>query len=407
MSVVSYGVVGAGLAGTRAVQSLREDGVDGQVIMVGNESHLPYERPELSKGYLAGEKCRDDLTVHDEAWYADHDVELLLGRHAIRLEPGSRTLQLDSAERVGFDRLLLATGSSPRQLWLPGGGLPGVHYLRSVEDAQELQEALAGGGPLVVIGAGWIGLEVAAVARGKGLDVTVLEMADSPLDRVLGGEVGQRFAQLHREHGVDVRTGVQVVRVHGEGAADGVELEDGSLVPAAAVVAGVGAVPNTELAERAGLQLVGGGIAVDQHLVSSHERIWAAGDIAYAQNAWLGGPVRVEHVANAEDQGAFAGRSMAGHDDPWAVAPFFYSDQYDTGLEYWGWADPRTSRVVVRELGEGSWTAFWLDGGTVAAGMHVNGWDDADAVKSLVIDRAGVDPDRLGDPRTGWSAVRS
>lgn len=406
MTDITYVVVGAGLAGARAVQSLREDGVDGRVVLIGDETHLPYERPDLSKGFLAGEKARDELTVHDEKWYAEHDVDLMLGRSVLRLDPGSRTLHLDGDDRLGFDRLLLATGSSSRPLDLEGATLPGVHYLRSVEDSQNLQQVLAGGGPLVVIGGGWIGLEVAAVARSKKLDVVLLEMAATPLARVMGEEVGQRFARLHRDHGVDVRTGVTVSRIRGQARAEGVELADGTVVPAAVVIAGVGAAPNVALAEAAGLELAGGGVAVNERLVSSHERVWAAGDIAYAQNAWFGGPLRVEHVANADDQGAFAGRSMAGHEDPWAAAPFFYSDQYDTGLEYWGWADPKQARVVVRDLGDAAWTAFWLDAGKVAAGMHVSGWDDADAVKALVTDRAEVDPERLADPQVDWSATQ-
>ena len=402
MSDVTYVVLGAGLAGARAVEALRADGIDGRVIMIGDEPHLPYRRPDLSKAYLGGDGAGDGLTVglkvHDEAWYARHEVELLLGRHAVRLDPGSRTLHLDSAERVGFDRLLLATGSSSRVLDVPGGELPGVHYLRSVEDAEQLRQALVAGGPLVVIGAGWLGLEVAAAARDRGLDVTVLETAATPLAGVLGEQVGERFARLHADHGVRVRTGVRIERVQGRGAAEGVRLAGGDVVPAAVVVAGVGALAHTELAGRAGLELAGGGVAVDRHLVSSHERIWAAGDLAYAQNAWLGGPIRVEHVANADDQGRFAGRSMAGHEDAWDAAPSVRSDQYGSGLEFWGRADPHTARVVVRELGEGSWTAFWLDGGSVTAGLQVNDWDDADAVRSLVQARAEVDADRLADP---------
>lgn len=407
MSDVTYVVVGAGPAGASAVQSLREDGVDGRVVMIGDEPHLPYDRPGLSKGFLAGDTSVDELSVHDEGWYAGHDVELMLGREVVRLDPGSRTLYLEGEERLGFDRLLLAVGCGSRPLDLEGATLPGVHLLRSLHESLQVQRVLAGGGPLVVIGGGWIGLEVAAVARGKGLDVTVLEVAPTPLARVMGEQVGERFAQLHRDHGVEVRTGVRIARVRGDQQADGVVLADGSLVPAAAVLVGVGAVPRTELARSAGLTIGGGGVAANEHLVSSHERIWAAGDIAYAQNAWAGRPLRVEHIANAGDQGAFAGRSMAGHEDAWDVAPFFYSDQYDTGLEYWGWADPRTARVVVRELGDGAWTAFWLDGAHVAAGMHVNGWDDADGVKALVVDRAEVDPDRLADPQADWSAVRA
>ncbi|MFI7587176.1 NAD(P)/FAD-dependent oxidoreductase [Spongisporangium articulatum] len=415
MSDVTYVVVGAGLAAARAVEALRADGVDGRVVMIGEETYLPYERPELSKGYLAGDKERADLTVHDEAWYAAHDVELLAGCRATALEVGSRVVQLERldgsrpTERLGYDRLLLATGSAPNRLRVPGAGLDGVHYLREVDHSDALKAAIGAGGPLVVIGGGWIGLEAAAVARSQGVDVTVVEAAAAPLARVVGDEIGARFAALHRDHGVDVRTNVQVGRLVGDGRVEGVELQGGTVVPAAAVLVGVGAAPRTELAEQAGLTLAGGGVAVDTHLVSSDPRVWAAGDVAYAQNTWLGGPVRVEHWANANDQGAFAGHSLGGSDRQWDVAPFFFSDQYDTGLEYHGWADPLKQPVVVRELGDGAWTAFWLDSadgarvGRVTAGMHVNGWDDADAVKQLVVDRAVVDPARLGDPQVAWA----
>jgi 3-phenylpropionate/trans-cinnamate dioxygenase ferredoxin reductase subunit len=258
----------------------------------------------------------------------------------------------------------------------------------------------------VVVGGGWIGLEVGAVARTKGVDVTLLETQPTPLYSVLGEEVGERIAQLHRDHGMDVRTGAQLRAIRGSGKVEGVELGDGSVIPAAAVVVGVGIRPRTELAEAAGLA-VDNGVLADATLRTEDPQIWAAGDVANAVNDWVGHRLRVEHFANANDQGPFVGRSMAGSDERWAKPPFFWSDQYDAGMEYRGWADPRSSRVVLRgKADDGVWMAFWLDGDEVRAGLHVNGWDDAGEVKRLVVDRAKVDPDRLADASVGWDAVR-
>jgi 3-phenylpropionate/trans-cinnamate dioxygenase ferredoxin reductase subunit len=402
-------IVGAGVAGARAAEALRAAGAQGPVVLVGEEPEAPYERPPLSKDLLAGKTARGDLVVHDPAWYAGHDVELRTGRSVLEIDRDERTLLLDGGERLPYDRLLLATGSRPRPLNVPGADLLGVHYLRTVGEAEAIKGAIAEGGPVAVIGAGWIGLEVAAAARSAGLDVTLIETAPVPLFRVMGQQVGEEFAAIHRGQGVDVRTGVKVNALRGgtDGRVEGVELVDGTVVPAAWVMVGVGIEPRTQLAESAGLA-VDDGVVVDGTLRTADAHIWAAGDVANAENAWAGRRLRVEHFANANDQGPFAGRSMAGSDEKWAVPPFFWSDQYDVGLEYRGWADPRTAEVVLRgRPADGPWTAFWLEDGRVAAGLHVNAWDDADAVKALVNDRAAVDPQRLADSGTSWDEVRA
>jgi 3-phenylpropionate/trans-cinnamate dioxygenase ferredoxin reductase component len=398
MSDEAYVVVGASLAGARAAEALRAAGAEGRLVLLGEEDRPPYERPELSKSYLAGDKAAGDLAVLDEDWYEKNGVELLLGRTVTGIERGPRTVQLADGERIGYDRLLITTGSSVRRLPVPGADLDGVLYLRRLGDSDTIKAAIAAGGPVVVIGAGWIGLEVAAVARSKGVDVALLESAPTPLSAVVGEQVGATFSELHRGHGVDVRMGVKVAEIVGAGRVEGVRLDDGTVLPAATVVAGVGISPRTELAEAAGLD-VDNGILVDGRLRSSDERIWAAGDVANAQNAWAGRRLRVEHFANANDQGSFVGRSMAGEEEQWAVPPFFWSDQYDVGLEYRGWADPKTARTVVRGTPNSGdpWFAFWLDGDRVAAAMHVNGWDDADTVKALVVGKAVVDADALAD----------
>ncbi len=404
----TFVVVGAGLAGARAVEALRGSGVEGRVLLVGDEPELPYERPPLSKDFLAGKTDREHLEVLPAAWYADNDVELVLGRRAVRLDRAARTVELDDARGLPYDRLLLATGSAPRRLKLPGNELGGVHYLRRVRHSEALRTVLSVGGdaPLVVIGAGWIGLEVAAVARTSGMAVTILEAAPTPLHAVLGEQVGEAFAALHRAHGVDVRTGVGVAELVGAGTVEGVRLADGSVVPAGAVLVGVGIRPLSDLAEAAGLAC-DNGVLVDTGLRTDDETVWAAGDVANAENAWAGRRLRVEHFANANDQGPLVGRAMAGEQVRWGKPPYFWSDQYDMGLEYRGWADPRATTTVVRGRPEdGTWTAFWLDGDVVAAGMHVNDWDRAGDVKSLVADRARVDVAALADPGTGLDAVR-
>ena len=406
MNAETYVVVGAGPAGARAVEALRGEGFDGQVVVIGEEEHRPYERPPLSKGYLAGDQKREEIELLSQAWFDQNDVELLLGRPAVRIDPGARVVHMSKGERVGYDRLLLTTGSAVRRLPVPGADLAGVLTLRSVGDSDAIRDAIAAGGPLVVVGGGWLGLEVAGVARSAGLDVTLVEVADQPLAAVLGADVGEQFAVLHQEHGVDVRVGTGVTAFRGTRRVEAVELADGSVLPAAAVVTGVGIRPRTELAESAGLA-IDNGVVVDAQLRTSDPRIWAAGDVANAANDWVGHAVRVEHFANAEDQGRFVGRAIAGAEDRWGRPPFFWSDQYDAGLEYRGWADPASARVVRRgSWQDGAWMAFWLDGDRIAAGMHVNAWDDADTVKALVTERAAVDVDRLSDPATPLDAVR-
>ncbi|MFL6100808.1 MAG: NAD(P)/FAD-dependent oxidoreductase [Actinomycetales bacterium] len=395
----SYVVVGGGLAGAKAAEAIRAADADGTVTIVGAERRRPYERPDLSKAVLLGKKSADELYVHDEGWYGEHSVELLLGQRATAIDRDQRRVTLADGRDLSYDRLLLATGASPRRLNLPGADLPGVQYLRTAEDNQALAAALSGGSSVVVVGAGWIGLEVAAAAREQGLDVTVVEPQPTALYGVMGQEVGEIWAQLHRDHGVDVRTGVQAIAIREEGGrARGVVLDNGQVVSGDLVVVGVGAAPNLELAEAAGL-VNGGGVPVDTRLRTRDPNIWAAGDIALAENTWAGRSLRVEHWANAKNQGAFAGRSMTGSEDEWSDPPYFYTDQYDAGMEYWGWADPRVDTVVLRgRPADGSYVAAWLSqDGNVDAAMHVNRWDDADAVKALVQAKVALDVDRFRD----------
>jgi 3-phenylpropionate/trans-cinnamate dioxygenase ferredoxin reductase subunit len=393
-------VVGAGLAGALAVETLREEGFGGRITLLGAEPHRPYERPPLSKTYLQGSADRESLFVHPEGWYAEHDVDLRLGTVVTALDLDAHTVTTAGSERFPYGQLLLATGSVPRRLAVPGADLDGVRYLRRVEDSDLIRADLAAASRVVVVGGGWIGLETAAVARSAGLDVTVLEVAELPLVRVLGPEGATLFADLHREHGVDLRCGVQVVRFAGsDGAVTGVELGDGVVVPADLVLVGVGITPDVRLAVGAGLD-VDDGIVVDEQLRTSHPDVYAAGDVANAWHPELGERLRVEHWANARRQGAVAARSMLGQPASDAQPPYFFSDQYDLGMEYTGHVGRAGyDHVVLRRYPDaGQVIVFWLREQRVLAGMNVNVWDVADQVERLVLSGTKVDPKLLVDP---------
>jgi len=395
-----YVIAGAGLAGAKAAQTLREEGYDGPVVLIGDEMERPYERPPLSKDYLLGKAEREAIYVHPESWYTDNGVELRLGVPVSGIDRAAHEVGLADGSRVGYTRLLLATGSSPRRLPVPGADAEGVLYLRRVGDSDRIKAAFQAASRVVVIGAGWIGLETTAAARLAGVEVTILEAAALPLLRVLGPEVAQVFAGLHRDHDVDLRFGVQVSEITTAGGrASGVRLADGSQVEADAVVVGVGITPNTQLAEAAGLA-TGNGVVVDAALRSSDPDIYAAGDVACAYHPVLGRHIRVEHWANALNQPQTAARAMLGQDVAYDNVPYFYTDQYDLGMEYAGYVEPGGyDQIVFRgDVGQREFIAFWLADGKVLAGMNVNVWDVSDAIQDLVRSGRPVDPARLGDP---------
>jgi 3-phenylpropionate/trans-cinnamate dioxygenase ferredoxin reductase subunit len=399
-SRASFVIVGASLAGAKAAQGLREEGFDGRVTLIGDEPHRPYERPPLSKDYLQGKSEREKVFVHPLGWYAEHDVDLEFGVAVAAIDRDAKQVTLTDGRRVAYDKLLLTTGSSPRSLQLPGAELDGVHYLRRIEDSEQLKAAFDRGARVGIIGAGWIGLEAAAAARGAGLDVTVLEQAELPLVTVLGRQVAQVFADLHRAHDVDLRLDQQVAGITGaDGAVTGIGLVDGSEVPADVVLVGVGIAPNTGLAAAAGLE-VDNGIIVDEHLRTSDPDIFAAGDVANAYHRFLGRHIRVEHWANALHQPATAARSMLGQEASYDRLPYFYTDQYDLGMEYTGYTDPDGfDQVVLRgEPAGGEFIAFWLRDRRILAGMNVNVWDVTDPIQQLILSRHQVDPKRLANP---------
>jgi 3-phenylpropionate/trans-cinnamate dioxygenase ferredoxin reductase subunit len=393
-------IVGASLAGATAAAALREEGFSGRIVLVGEEHERPYERPPLSKDYLQGRSEREKIFVHPSVWYAEHDIELQLGTRVTRLDAGAHELTMADGRPMRYDELLLCTGSSPRRLPVPGADLDGVLYLRTVGDSERIMETLASVSRLAVIGAGWIGLEVTAAARNAGVDVVLLEMMELPLLRVLGSEVAQLFAGLHRSHGVDLRFGVRVEEITGhEGQVTGVRLAGGRQVEADAVVVGVGITPNTELAVGAGL-LVDNGVVVDEHLRSSDPDVCAAGDVANALHPLLGRHIRVEHWANALHQPKTAAKTMLGGDAIYDRVPYFFTDQYELGMEYSGYVEPDGyDEVVFRgDPNDGEYIAFWLQDGRVLAGMNVNVWDVTDAIQGLVRSRRPVDVPRLSDP---------
>ena len=402
----TFVIVGGGAAAGMATQTLRDEGFDGRVVVITDEAVPPYERPPLSKGVLLGNDDPSVPIMHDQDWYTEHDVELRLSTrvHSVDLEGrgvDGRAVELDGGEVVPFDRLLLATGSSVRRLRVPGADLEGVAYLRTLPQSLALLEAFRAGARVAVVGAGWIGLEVASAARQHGCDVVVVEPESVPLAGPLGPEMGQVFADLHREHGVEFRFGRQAARLRGgaDGRVGAVVTDDDAEIEADLVVVGIGVVPNLELAEQAGLE-VDRGVLADAALRTSDPDVFVAGDIAQWQHPVLGTRIRVEHWSNAMDGGVAAARSMMGREVSYDVLPFFFTDQYDLGMEYSGHIGPDGyDHVVVRgDLDTREFLAFWLRDGRVLAGMNVNVWDVQDDIRGVILSGGAVDPVRLADP---------
>ena len=359
MSKRTFVIVGASLAGAKAAEELRSQGFDGGVVLIGDEDELPYERPPLTKDYLRGEVPREKARVHEDGFYARHDIELLAARRVTAIEPAEHRVLVDGSPGPVYDRLLIATGAQPRELAVPGADLDGVHYLRTLADCDALRARLQAGAKVVVIGAGWIGAEFAASARQSGLDVTVVDPAAVPLERVLGEELGAFYGYVHRGHGVDLRTGTGVDALEGRRAVERVRTSDGESLPCDFVVVGVGAVPRVGLAESAGAT-IDNGILVDEGLATSLPDIFAAGDVANAWHPFFARQIRVEHWANALNQGPAAARSMLGQKVAYDRLPYFYSDQYDVGMEYSGDSSEADEIVYRGALADGAFIAFWL-----------------------------------------------
>jgi 3-phenylpropionate/trans-cinnamate dioxygenase ferredoxin reductase subunit len=392
-------IVGAGEAGGSAAQVLREEGFEGKLVLVGAEDHLPYERPPLSKSYLNGEPYKSEGSLQGQEWYDAQHVDLRLGHRAVSLDRSKREIVLDDNERLRYDKLLIATGATPRRLDVPRADLGGVHYLRTLEDSQNVGHALTATAQVVVIGAGWIGLEVAATARGRDCEVTVIEPNEVPLKAAMGAQIGGFFADLHRQHGVEFQFGRTVTELRGHETVESVVMDDGTELRADLVVVGVGVHPVVDLLE-ADLLADDGGVRSDTQMRTDDPDVFVAGDIASVDNPLYGHRIRVEHWANALMDGQIAARSMMGHASEFDPAPFFFTDQYDIGMEYAGWAPAHSADPLIRgDLEAQAFHAFWLSDDVVQAGMHVNMWDEGIiSAQKLIRGKVRVDRHRLIDP---------
>jgi 3-phenylpropionate/trans-cinnamate dioxygenase ferredoxin reductase subunit len=394
-------IVGTGLAGATAAGVLRDKGYTGELTVLGQEAHRPYELPALSKGILLGE-TNDPDWVHDESMYAARDIELKLSTVVSAVKPKTREVVEEDGTTHPYDRLLLATGSQPRRPLMTGVHFDGLHLLRTLDDARRLRLELTEGRRVVVVGAGWIGCEVAAAARRNGGEVTIVEPMPLPLYRVLGDPVAEVFMDLHADEGVRWKLGVGVRGFTGDNHVTGVSLDDGTELPSDVTVVAVGASPRVELAHTAGLELAGavagGGVRVDECLRTSNPDVFAAGDIASHQHPRYGQRVRVEHRANAKDQGAHVAGSLLGETAPYTASPYFFSDQYDLGLEFRGIADPMADEVVIRgDLKSREFIAFWVRGDDVRAALNVNMWDERDVLSALVDGDIRVERTKLAE----------
>jgi 3-phenylpropionate/trans-cinnamate dioxygenase ferredoxin reductase component len=389
-------IVGAGQAGAQAIDTLRRKGFTGSLTLVGAEPHLPYQRPPLSKKYLSGALGRDRLLLRPISFYADNRVETHLGRRAVHIDREARQVRLDDGIAVKYDALLLATGSAPRQITAPGAHLPGIHYLRTIADVDGIRSELAPGKRLVIVGGGYIGLEVAATARELGLEVTVLEMADRLMNRVTCCEVSAFYEAEHTRHGVRVVCNARVQAFDGDNRLRAVVCEDGSEHPADLAIVGVGVVPMDELAQAAGLEC-SNGIVVDQHCRTSDPHIFAAGDCTYHPNIHYGRRMRLESVDNAFEQAASAALNMLGTPTPHDKVPWFWSDQYDLKMIIVGLCQGHDAVVMRGSPAQRSFSACYLYRGELVAIDTVNHPKDQMAARKLVAARARPDPAKLAD----------
>jgi 3-phenylpropionate/trans-cinnamate dioxygenase ferredoxin reductase subunit len=392
----TFAVVGANLAGGRAAETLRAEGFSGRLVLIGAEPDLPYERPPLSKDVLLGTKPSAGTVLHPQSFYDEQHIELRLGRRAVRLLPGSRELELDDGSSIVADKVLLCTGSRPRTLSAPGSDLAGITYLRTLEDAARIREALLAGASVVVVGCGFVGTELAACARSLGNPVTILELA-VPLGRGLRREIGERLIDLHRENGVQVHIGAGVARFEGDRRVRRVVTTDGRTIDADLVVVGVGAEPATELADSAGIATCNG-ILVDERCRTSQQGVYAAGDVANHPNPILGHRIRVEHWQNAQNQGIAAARSMLGSESSYVDVPWFWSHQYDVNLQVAGHPGDEDQILWRGSLESLDFTAFFLREGVLVGAAGANRPREVRAATRLIARRGRPDPEWLTDP---------
>jgi len=406
MSKQTFVIAGASLAGAKAAQELREHGFDGRVVLIGTEPDRPYERPPLTKDYLRGESEREKAYVHGADFYEQHDIELMTGTTVTAIDPGGPSVTLEGGRELSYDKLLLTTGSEPRQIPAPGAELDGIYYMRSLADCDVLRRRLDDSGRVAVVGAGWIGSEFAASARQLGLEVTVIDPLALPNERIFGAEVGGFYRDVHVQHGVEMLLGQGVEAFEGDGAVARVRTSAGKVVECDFAVVGIGITPRTGLAADAGLA-VDNGVVTNDRLGTSAPGIFAAGDVASAWHPFYEQHIRVEHWANALNQGPVAARAMLGEDVSFDRIPYFFSDQYDVGMEYSGYTRSWDEVVFRGDRDAGEFIAFWLSDGRVVGGMNVNVWDVNQHVQELIRSRRPVDVGALTDPDTPLESLVS
>lgn len=392
-------IVGANLTGGRAAEALREHGYAGQIVLVGAEPDRPYERPPLSKGFLQGSIPEEEIYLRPAEWYQEKGIDLRLGVRATRLDAAARTLELEGGEHLSYEKLLIATGCEVRQLKTPGSDLAGIYYLRTLRDSAGLAAELQRADRAVVVGAGFIGSEVAASARVMGREVTVLEAAPVPLERALGAKMGEVCAAIHRDHGVDLRLSCALQEFRGSGRVEEVVLANGTTIRCDVVVVGVGVAPAVGWLDSSGIA-IDNGIVVNEYTETNLPDVYAAGDVANSWNPLFGDRMRVEHFDNAQNQGIGAGKVMAGFREAYAPVPYFWSDQYGFTLQYVGHARG-DDRIVMRgDIAKRSFTAFYLRADSVQAAFSIGRPREIMAARRLIQARKQVDPAVLVDEQT-------
>jgi 3-phenylpropionate/trans-cinnamate dioxygenase ferredoxin reductase subunit len=390
-------IAGAGHAAGQVTVSLRQGGFDGRIVMVGEEPYLPYQRPPLSKKYLAGELELDRLLVRQQKFYDEHAIEVRLSTQVESIDPGARAVRLSSGESLDYGRLVLATGSHVRKIDIPGGDLAGVHYLRTIDDVRAMQPDFVAGNNLIIIGAGYIGLEVAAVAVTRGLNVTVREVADRVMARAVCPEVSTFFEKVHREAGVDIRLNRDPnSSLIGEGHVQALRSAKGDEFPANMICIGVGILPTTDIAEAAGIEC-DDGILVDEYCRTSDPHILAIGDCTNHPNSLLGRRLRLESVHNAQEQAKTAAATLCGQLKPYAQVPWFWSDQYDLKLQMVGLPGADNDVVIRGNPDDRAFAAFYMEDDRLIAVAAINKAREFMLSKKLIAEGARFDPEILAD----------
>ena len=397
-------VIGAGQAGGWAARTLRDEGFEGGIVVIGEEPYPPYERPPLSKEVLLGKEPAESSYLWPEGSFDELGIELRTGVEATAIERAGKTVALSGGGTVAYDKLLIATGGRVRKLPIEGEELEGVHYLRGIDDSAAIGADLGEGAQLVVIGGGWIGLEVAAAARMLGADVVVVEALEQLCGRALTPDLAAYLLDVHRGRGVDIRLGTTVEALTGESRVSGARLSGGETVPATAAVIGIGIVPNVELAKAAGLE-VDNGIKVDALCRTSDPDIFAAGDVTNHPNGLLGRNIRLESWENAQNQGIAAAKAMLGGETPYCEIPWFWSDQYDVNIQLVGLPADFEETVTRGDRADGSFVEFYMKGGRIDGAAAINNPRDIRFAKRLMQAEKVVDPAALADPAVKLQAL--